>query len=271
MTARFTDLLAAEWIKLWSLRSTPWAFLIGALAVVGINVNGSLADYTNYPGYPQGIKDFFVPMWSLRDAFTVESSMVLMLATGSIGALAVISEYGTGQIRTTFAAVPARRSVVAAKLSVVTVLMTLYGAVVAGTSFGVTQAILAGRGVGVSLGHPGALRVVVASALLAPVCALAGMGLGSVIRHTAGTIVAVTGFLLLLPSLFTDRDHWTATVLHALPHGAWDRLVEAEVANWPGPPAAYPSSIAGSWVVYAVWAVVAAVVAVVVIDVRDCD
>ncbi|MFF3686085.1 hypothetical protein [Streptomyces sp. NPDC002187] len=58
--------------------------------------------------------------------------MVLILATGSIGALTVVGEYSTGQIRTTFAAVPARRSVVAAKVAVVTAVMLVHCAVVAG-------------------------------------------------------------------------------------------------------------------------------------------
>jgi hypothetical protein len=41
-------------------------------------------------------------------------------------------------------------------------------------SFGLTQAILSGQHGGVSLSHPGAWRVVVASALLAPLSALVG-------------------------------------------------------------------------------------------------
>ncbi|MFF2023153.1 hypothetical protein ACFVW2_15315 [Streptomyces sp. NPDC058171] len=50
-----------------------------------------------------------------------------------------------------------------------TVVATVFGAVVAGVSFAVTQALFDRRDVGVSLGDPGALRVVVASVLLAPV------------------------------------------------------------------------------------------------------
>jgi len=37
MTPRFHHLLAAEWLKLRSLRSTPWALAVSALAIVGAN------------------------------------------------------------------------------------------------------------------------------------------------------------------------------------------------------------------------------------------
>lgn len=56
--ARFRDLVAAEWIKLWSLRSTYWVLGLGALVVIGINVNSAqsnadrLAHLPPPPGRP---------------------------------------------------------------------------------------------------------------------------------------------------------------------------------------------------------------------------
>ncbi|KUL43833.1 ABC transporter permease [Streptomyces sp. NRRL F-4489] len=264
--ARFRDLLAAEWIKLWSLRSSSLAFGAGALIVLAINLSAAVADYTNWPTYNHGIRALFVPIWSMRDAFTTGAGMVLILATGSIGALTVVSEYSTGQIRTTFAAVPARGSVIAAKAAVVTAVMLVYGTAVAGTSFGATQAILSGRGIGLSLDHPGVLRAVAASALLAPVCALIGMGLGALIRHTAATVVTYTGILLLLPFLLNDRHRWSSALLHALPRTAWERLVQMGDPFGSSP---YPATIGGSWLVYAAWPLAAAAVAVVAVRRRD--
>ncbi|MFC9608911.1 ABC transporter permease [Streptomyces niveus] len=263
---RFYDLIAAEWIKMWSLRSTPWAFAVSALLVVAINSNAAVADHNNWPGYPEGIKELFVPIWAMRDAFTIGGAMVLMLAAASIGALTVVGEYGTGQIRTTFAAVPARRSVLAAKTVVVTAVTTVFGAVAAVTSFAVTQAILSGRHVGLPFDYPGASRVMVASALLAPVCALVGMGVAALIRHTATTIVGLTLLLLVLPSLLNEGRHWTASLLHALPQGAWAELVT--VGDSPVP-VAHPTTIAGSWLVYGLWSLVAVVIALVAVHHRD--
>lgn len=263
---RFHDLIAAEWIKMWSLRSTPWAFAVSALLILAINTNAAVADHNNWPGYPERIRQLFVPIWAMRDAFTIGGAMVLMLAAASIGALTIVGEYSTGQIRTTFAAVPARRSVMAAKTVVVTAVATVLGAVAAVTSFAVTQAILSGRHIGVPFDYPGATRVMVASALLGPVCALVGMGLGALIRHTATTIVTLTLVLLVLPPLLTEGRHAFATLLHALPLGAWAELVT--VGDSPVP-VAYPTTIAGSWTVYGLWSLVAVVLAVVVVHHRD--
>ncbi|WP_405801335.1 ABC transporter permease [Streptomyces sp. NBC_01506] len=263
---RFHDLIAAEWIKLWSLRSTPWAFAVSTLLVVAINANAAVADYHNWPGYPEGIRELFVPIWAMRDAFTIGGAMVLMLAAASIGALTVVGEYSTGQIRTTFAAVPARRSVLAAKTVVVTAVTTVFGAVAAVTSFAVTQAILSGRNVGLPFDYPEAARVMLASALLAPVCALIGMAFGALIRHTATTIVTLTLLLLVLPSLLNERRHATASLLHALPQGAWAELVT--VGDSPVPET-YPTTIAGTWLVYGIWALVAVTVTVLFAHHRD--
>ncbi|WP_210589496.1 ABC transporter permease [Streptomyces sp. GESEQ-35] len=268
--ARYTDLLAAEWLKLRSLRSTYWALGIGALAVVGFNANEARSDYANYPYMPADMKTGYVD-WALRSAFTDGAALILILVCASVGALTIVGEYATGLIRTTFTAVPDRRALMAAKLTVVTGVMTGYGAVLAGASYATTQGILSGRGADVPVTHPGVVSLLLASVLLAPVAALAGMALGAVIRHGATTTAAITVVLLLLPTFITDRYAWTAAVRNALPVHAWARLVDVtygESAVRIYPPH-YPATVTGSWVVLAAWAAVAAVVAVVAVERRD--
>ncbi|CAM5256540.1 ABC transporter permease subunit [Streptomyces aurantiogriseus] len=153
----------------------------------------------------------------LQEAFTTNAALIMALALGAIGALVIVGEYGAGTIRTTFAAVPARHSVMAAKAVVVAVVTTAFGAV-AGISFTLTQAILDRRGVGVPIGDPGTWRVGVASALLAPVCALTGLALGTVLRHTAATMVISAVVILVVPLVLTDNRHWSAVVGHTLPY-----------------------------------------------------
>lgn len=264
--ARFGALFAAEWIKLWSLRSTRCAVGVSAPAIICLNVNAAYADYRNWPGYAAPIRSIFVPVWALSDAFTQGAATILMLVAGALGALIIVGEYSSGLARTTFAAVPARQSVVAAKASVLTAVMLGYGTVIATVSFGVTQAILSGRHVGMSIGDPAALRAVAASALLAPVCALVGMGLGALIRHSTASVVATTLVLVLLPPLFNDRRGWTAAVRHALPDGAWNRLVDSGVYLVPPP---HPASVAGAWLVFALWPLTATVIAVLAVGRRD--
>jgi ABC-2 type transport system permease protein len=189
---------------------------------------------------------------------------VLVLALGAIGAMTILSEYSSGSIRTTFAAVPARRSVMAAKATVLAAFTTVFGAVVAAVSFFLTQAILNTRDVGVSITDPGAFRLVVASALLAPVCALTGMALGTVLRQTASTMIAAVALLLVPPLVFSEERYWSAIVAHALPFQAWLRLADATP-----PPTPFPWTTTGAWTVFAVWAAAATALAMTAIHRRD--
>ncbi|WP_330240602.1 ABC transporter permease subunit [Streptomyces sp. NBC_00525] len=266
--ARFTDLLAAEWLRMWSLRSTPWLYVLSALAVVGFNAGTAYDHYKYWYQYDRASQKFFVEhRLALMDAFTDNAALVLVLALAAIGAVSVTGEYGTGLIRTTFTAVPARRSVLAAKVLVLAAVTTGFGVFVAAASFASTRAILSGRGAAVSLGDPGVLQVLTASALLAPVAALAGLAIGAVIRHTGGSIVACVVVLLLLPMILSDRRHPTAVLRHTLPFSAWDRLRDVAV---PQPPSElFPWSEAGAWTVYALWALAAGAVAVYAVHRRD--
>ncbi|KJK59315.1 ABC transporter permease [Saccharothrix sp. ST-888] len=262
---RFRDLLASEWIKIRSLRSIPWVLAFTTLFVIGSAAVAALADYHHLadPGPNPRQSHDFLPF----DAYPPGGYWTLMLVAGSIGAITVVSEYSSGLIRTTTVAVPARGSVVLAKAVVTAALWTAVGTVVSTGSFLVSQAILNGRHAGVPITHPGVLRALAASALVAPVCALFGLGLGVLIRHSATTMVTSTFTLIILPPLFSTRTLWSADVNHAMPVSAWQRLVE----NWsPDPDSlAFTATVPGSWIVYALWPLIAVTLAVVVVRRRD--
>ncbi|MER7723944.1 ABC transporter permease [Streptomyces sp. NPDC096323] len=264
--ARFSDLLAAEWLKTWSLRSTSWMYAITALAVIAFNAGTAYDHYKYWNQYDDRGRASFIANGSpLMDAFTGNAAMVLVLAVAAIGAVSITGEYGTGLIRTTFTAVPARRSVTAAKALVLTAVTTVFGTLVALASFASTQAILSGRDASVTLSHPGAVRLVVASALLAPVAALAGLAIGAVIRHTGGSVVGCVVVLLLLPMVLSDRRHLTAVLQHTLPFSAWERLSVSDLHAT----VLYPWTASGAWTVYAFWALLAGAVAVLAVHRRD--
>ncbi|MGW7076120.1 ABC transporter permease [Streptomyces sp. NPDC054866] len=263
--ARLRDVIAAEWIKLWSLRSTAWVFVLSALSVLAFNGGTAYDTYRNWTlQNSSGRDDFIRAGIPLQEAFTSNGALVYMLTVGAIGALPVVGEYGTGMIRTTFAAVPDRRSVMAAKVTVIAAVTTVFGAALAATSFVLTQAILSGRDAGIGISHPGALRAVVASALLAPVCALVGMALGTLIRHSTTTMVTLFATLLLLPAMLTEGRHWSATLSHTLPLKAWARLAQPDAAA-----GLHPWTTTGAWTVYGAWAVAAAAIAVTAVQRRD--
>ncbi|MET8682624.1 ABC transporter permease [Streptomyces sp. NPDC004732] len=263
--ARFGDLVAAEWLKLRSLRSTGWSLLIAGLAVLALNAGTAYDTYRYWSENSAADGARFVRDGiPLQEAFTVNSALVLMLSAGAVGALSLVAEFRTGLIRTTFAAVPARRQLMAAKVTVVAAVMTVFGAVVAGCSFWLTQAILSGRGVGVPIGHPGAWRLVIASGLLAPVSALAGMALAALLRHGGTTLVVTFVLLLLLPIALSDDRYWTAVLDHTMPYEAWLRLAEGGAVD-----SRHPWTSTGAWLVLAVWPLAAATAAVLTVDRRD--
>ncbi|WP_425247789.1 ABC transporter permease [Streptomyces sp. NEAU-NA10] len=263
--ARFRDLIASEWIKTRSLRSTPWTialttlFVIGSSAVAALGASRHIADAG--PGTRQP-RDF-LPF----DAYPPAGYMTLMLVASGVGALTVVSEYSSGLIRTTTVAVPARGAMVLAKAVVTAALWTAVGSAVSLGSFLVSQAVLNGQHAGVPLTHPGVFRAMAASALLAPVCALVGLGLGVWIRHGAATMVTGVFTLLILPMMFSQTERWSADVNHAMVVSAWRRLVQ----NWGPSPEShmFTATVPGSWIVYVLWPLVAVGSAVVVVRRRD--
>jgi len=263
--ARFGDLLAAEWLKFWSLRSAPWGLLAGGLAVLACNAGQAWDHWRYWHQAGESPARFVADGMPLQDAFTTNAGIVMMIAAAAIGALAITGEYRTGLIRTTFTAVPARRPVLAAKVVTLTAVMTGFGAVVSAASFGVVQTILSGRHGEVTIGHPGALRVVVASALLAPLSALTGAAVGVVVRHSAAAVAASIVILQAFPLLIHDSGHTSAIVAHALPFWAWNRLVAIPLDS----PGRYPWTLAGAWTVFAAWALAAAVLTVTAAPWRD--
>ncbi|MEU9041595.1 MULTISPECIES: ABC transporter permease subunit [unclassified Kitasatospora] len=263
--ARFGDLLAAEWIKFWSLRSIPWVLGLSTLAVVAANLRS--AQYTHDHSTPGDGDPVMMAQVALNAAFGLPSADILMLVGGTIGAIVIAGEYATGLIRTTLAAVPDRRAVLVAKACVLTAVMLGFGVLSVGVSFGATQAILSDVGIGQSLTDPAAFRYVAAAVLFGPVCALVGLGLGTLIRHSAGAVVGTVVVLFFVPSLVTERYRWTADLLHALPLPAWQRLARTTLAGQR--PSEYPPTVAGSWITFAAWSLASVVIAAVVIRRRD--
>ncbi|XVQ15550.1 ABC transporter permease subunit [Spirillospora sp. CA-255316] len=264
--ARFADLLAAEWIKLRSLRSTWGVLVAGALAVIGICANSARSNVHLIQA--NGTEEQRLAIDPMHAAFVPDAYLIIMILAGAVGAMAVSGEYASGLIRTTFAAVPARRQVIAAKAAVVTAALLVFGAVVAASSFGLTQAIYDEVRIGLPADAPGAPRAIAASALLAPLCGLVGMALAALVRHVAGTVVAVVVVLAVLPRLFAGETYrWAKEIGNAMPVSAWSALVENPAARHV--PARYPVGIGEAWTVYGAWALVAVVVAVVVVHRRD--
>jgi ABC-type transport system involved in multi-copper enzyme maturation permease subunit len=201
LPVRALDLLASEWTKFRSVRSTYWSLLVAVVTPVAVSAVVAFA-FTSARN--QGLP----PDPLLPEVISLEYAVI---AVSVMGVLAFSAEYSTGLIRVTFSAAPRRRAVLAAKAVVLAVVTLAAGELVAFVSFWLVQAVLAGHRQGVSLGRPGVAGAVLSAGLLLCVCGLLGLALGAVIRHTAGGIAAtvavilVPAILALLPAPWNGR------------------------------------------------------------------
>jgi ABC-2 type transport system permease protein len=184
------DVITCEWTKFRAVRSTYWTLLVAVLTPIAFSALVALA-LTSTPSTGPAPDPLLPGLLSLEYA---------VLAVSVLGVLAFSSEYSTGLIRTTFAAVPRRRVVLAAKAAVTGAVTLAAGEVVAFVSFFAVQAVLHRHHQGVSLSRPGVPGAVLAEGILLCVGALLGVALGAIIRHTAGGIAAAIG-VIILPSL----------------------------------------------------------------------
>ena len=191
---RARDVLTFEWTKLRSVRSNRWTLLIAVVVTLGVTaiVAQSLASVPA-SGQPN-------PIDPLAGSFLGFAEYTVLPVT-VLSVLVFTSEYASGLIRTTFAAVPRRLAVLAAKAAVTGVAAFTVGVLLALACFFLTQAIVSGSHGGLSFSHPGAPGAVLAVGFALTVSAVVGVGVGAIIRHTAGAIAVAVIVVYLLAVL----------------------------------------------------------------------
>jgi hypothetical protein len=128
-------------------------------------------------------------------------------------------------IRATFAAVPQRRSVLAAKAAVLAAATAVAGLVSSFAAFFVGQAILSSKHIEAHIGDPHVLRAVIGAGLYIPVLALLALGIGALIRRSAGAIAAIFGLIFVLPGLVLALpSSWSNAISKYLPSNAGEAI-----------------------------------------------
>ena len=196
--AGFGHLLAAEWTKIRSVRSTIWS-----LALLVILTLGFTALFTWLSVLQRDNADPAQRAQIAADPVSTILGSGLefgQLTICVLGVLVISAEYSTGVIRASLLAVPRRIPMLAAKAVVFAALVLVVGEFVTFLSFFIGKPILSSH-VPVSLGDPGVARAVIGGGLYLTVLALFAMAIGGIIRHTAGAITGVIGFVLVLAPL----------------------------------------------------------------------
>jgi len=192
-----------EWIKLRSVRSTWWCLAVFAVAMIAL---GAITVATNSPHDWAGLTPAERGDWDPTNS-GFSGLMVGQFCAGILAILAVTSEYSSGMIRTTLAAVPRRRRVLAGKAAAVGALILVAGEALAFVTFLGVQLALKSPVPHATLGEPGVLRAVLMAGAYPFLIALMGIGLGAILRHTAGAICALVGIVFVLPLLTAALPH----------------------------------------------------------------
>src|ERR1017187_3841164 len=175
---RFWHVARMEWIKLRTLRSTRWTMGIGVAGAVAIGV-----------AVGRGTKNASGDLTNNALAGMVPG----LLLAGVLGVLVMTSEYSSGTIRATLAAIPGRPLLLAAKAAVFGAVALAAGEVAAFVSFFAGGATLPHGIPAPALGQPGVLRAVLLSGTSFCLIGLLGLGLGAIIRHPPAAIGVLVG------------------------------------------------------------------------------
>jgi ABC-type transport system involved in multi-copper enzyme maturation permease subunit len=177
----------AEWTKLRTLPSTWRAAVMALVISVALGAILCVSQVQQWSKMTAGQRQTFDP--TACSLFGVVFVGAVLLA--ALGVRAMTAEYATGMIRSTFAATPTRRRVLAAKAGVTAAFVFPVALLTTVVSFEVGQRIFAGKHLEVSFAHPGVLQAVVFGALAVSLISVIGVGIGGLIRHTAAATTAL--------------------------------------------------------------------------------
>jgi ABC-2 type transport system permease protein len=184
--------MAAEWTKLWSVRSTYWTLAATALLVVafvlifGLSATASKANGEVIPPTTPG--DIAAQGFMLMGQFGLATLAVLLIA----------SEYATGSILSTLQWVPRRNRMLLAKALVLAPVLMVAGSLIA--LLGVAAAIPSLTGdVLLPWTASEMLIDVLILGLYSPVVGVIALGLGAALRSVAGTLACTFLLLMIIP------------------------------------------------------------------------
>jgi ABC-type transport system involved in multi-copper enzyme maturation permease subunit len=236
-----TGILRSEWTKMRTQPSVVWALVSTFVLMVGFGVLFALLR-ESHPPRGQAALDAFDPA-----GISLAGVNLAQISIGVLGVLLITNEYASGLIRSTFAAVPTRLPVLWAK-AVALVLTTFKLCVPAAfAAFLIGQSVLSKQHLGTTLGQPGVIRAVFGCALYLGGVGLLGLGLGALLRNTAGAISTLLGLLFGLPIVlgFLPTE-WSDHITKFLPSSAGT----AVTATSPDPSSLSPWAGLGLFLAY---------------------
>ncbi|MFJ3925761.1 ABC transporter permease [Streptomyces sp. NPDC090022] len=186
--------LRSEWTKIRTVSSTTWTLATALVVTVALSAAVSALMTSQFDNLPEIERAAFDP------TLTSFSGMVLgQLAMVVFGVMVVGTEYSTGMIRTSLAAVPRRTTFLLSKITVAGLLALLVGLATSFLSFFIGQALLGGHRTGI--GEPNVLRAVVGAGLYMALIAVFSMGVTAMLRSTVLSLGILVPFFFLISQI----------------------------------------------------------------------
>lgn len=235
-TGRVTQVrvFLSEWTKLRSVRSTKWSLAAAFVFTIGLPAIAAAIVSHHWPHMSPHDRADFHPL-----DISLAGVQLAQLAIGVLGVLIVTAEYSTGMIRASMTAVPKRLPVLWGKgviYGLVTIALMTPAVVIA---LFVSQAILSHRHIDIGFTAAGVPRAVLGAGLYLTVIGLFGLGLGAIVRNTAGGIATFAGLMFVLPPLMNVLPtSWNAAASPYVPLQAGEALLRLhqgdQLAPWTG-------------------------------------
>ncbi|MEV4159747.1 alpha/beta fold hydrolase [Nonomuraea dietziae] len=193
------DAVLAEWLKFRSLRSN---FYLLASSLLAVFLSAGVA-FMVTRGFDNQTGADRLRFDSLGDGLGT-GLPVAYFVLGALGALTMTAEHDSSLV-----AVPRRLLLLFAKVPTLLVVGLVAGEVLAFGMHFATQAVLgdragqvllSGQTLGTSLSEPGVLAGVALAGASVSLVALVGLGVGTVLRSTAGSLVALIMLVFVLPT-----------------------------------------------------------------------
>ena len=205
------------------MRSTYWCLLAVVALGVGLSALISLAASSHYKNASPSDRLNWDPT-----AISTSGFVLAQLALGVLGVLIITSEFSTGAIQTTLAAVPRRHPVLLAKALVIGVVALAVGVVGGFVAFFIGQAIIHGQAApSVTLSDRDVLRSLIGGGLYGVTLGILALAIGTVIRNAAGSIAILVALLYVLPGV-------TSALPSSINHPVlkyWPTLAGSQITN----------------------------------------
>lgn len=222
-TLTFGGVLRSEWIKLRTLRSTLWCYVI----IVALTIGLALLIAAAVPAVTgTASHDTQQSTWVTAATLGVSFSQ---LVSAVLGALVITGEYGTGMIRSTFSTVPKRLPAIVAKVLVFGVSTFVVGLVSLVAAALVSAPLLPAKGIHPDFGDGAVWLALVGGAGYLALIGVLSLAIGLILRSSAGSIAASLGLVLVVPIILqvlarVTQAEWPGNIAAFLPSNAGGKL-----------------------------------------------